>query len=228
MLMTKIHRAPIALRQRFQRIAKANEGVAAVEFALILPIMLFMFIGVLEISHAVTVDRRVSQVTSSIGDLVARAETLIPSTMAVDTTGVGSVEDIMQVGGYLMDPYRRTTLKMTVSSVVTAPAPADPVVSRRVKWRCTSNDVATNAFSCDCVDEAVPAGFPSGLLGAGDGVIMADVEYGYTPIVFGKFFFLKDPATPGVNTSFKFKDKIYQKPRGVVAKLKTGASTQCG
>jgi Flp pilus assembly protein TadG len=228
MLIAKFRLAPIALRQRFLRIARANEGVAAVEFALILPIMLFMFIGVLEISHAVTVDRRVSQVTSSTGDLVARAEIIIPATVAIDAAGVGSVEDIMKVGGYLMAPYPSMKLKMTIRSVATG-ATADPA-NRKEKWRCTSNDISTNAFACECVN---PSGggtalvVPDGLLGPNDGVVVAEVEYGYKPVLFDKFF--KSAWGESPTGFYTFKDKIYQKPRGVVAKLKTAAyPSGCG
>ena len=49
--------------------------MAAIEFALIVPIMAVMFIGAVELSQAITVDRRVTQVASSTADLVARADT---------------------------------------------------------------------------------------------------------------------------------------------------------
>ena len=51
-----------------------SRGVAAIEFAMIVPIMSAMFIGAVEVSQAITVDRRVTQVASSTADLVARAE----------------------------------------------------------------------------------------------------------------------------------------------------------
>ena len=41
---------------------------------MIVPIMSAMFIGAVEVSQAITVDRRVTQVASSTADLVARAE----------------------------------------------------------------------------------------------------------------------------------------------------------
>ena len=49
--------------------------MAAVEFAFIVPIMGVMFIGAVELSQAIIVDRRVTQIASSTADLVARAET---------------------------------------------------------------------------------------------------------------------------------------------------------
>ena len=42
-----------------------------VEFAFIVPIMAVMFIGAVELSQAIIVDRRVTQIASSTADLVA-------------------------------------------------------------------------------------------------------------------------------------------------------------
>ena len=52
-----------------RRIARNNSGVAAVEFAMIVPIMFLLFVGSVEFSQAITVDRRVTQVASSTADL---------------------------------------------------------------------------------------------------------------------------------------------------------------
>ena len=62
---------------------------------------------------------------------------------------------------------------------------------------------------------------PAGLVGLNDGVVIAEVEYGYKPVLFDTFFKSAMGASP--TGFYTFKDKIYQKPRGVVAKLKTTA-----
>ena len=86
-----------------------KSGVAAVEFAMIVPIMFFMFIGAVEISQAITVDRRVTQVASSMADLVARKETSITQT---------EMGDITKIGSYIMMPYSQTPLQVVVRNVL--------------------------------------------------------------------------------------------------------------
>ena len=49
-----------------------SAGVAAVEFALILPFLLVLFVGSIEASSLITVDRRVNVISGTVGDLVAR------------------------------------------------------------------------------------------------------------------------------------------------------------
>ena len=92
------------------------EGVAAVEFALIVPIMAIMFIGAVELSQAITVDRRVTQVASSTADLVARWSP--PSGPADDGISQSEITDIMRVGGYHLAPYSANPLKIVLRSVI--------------------------------------------------------------------------------------------------------------
>ena len=56
------------------RCFKDNRGVAAVEFALIVPILLLLFVGTLEISLAVAVDRKISRISSSVADLITQED----------------------------------------------------------------------------------------------------------------------------------------------------------
>lgn len=62
--------------RRFMRCAR---GVAAVEFGLVAPLMLAMLLGVVEVTRAVSIDRRISNAASLIADLVAREERLSAS-----------------------------------------------------------------------------------------------------------------------------------------------------
>lgn len=51
---------------------RKKDGIAATEFALLLPIMILLFFGMVEGSDALTVSRRLSNATNSIADLAAR------------------------------------------------------------------------------------------------------------------------------------------------------------
>jgi len=55
-----------------QRFHKSEDGVSAIEFAFILPVMVVMFLGVVEVSNYVMAARRVASVASTAADLVAQ------------------------------------------------------------------------------------------------------------------------------------------------------------
>jgi Flp pilus assembly protein TadG len=71
------------LAARLSGIARQDSGLAAVEFALILPILVMLWFGGVELTQALSVDRRLNNLASSIGDLVARSK--IVTTADVDT-----------------------------------------------------------------------------------------------------------------------------------------------
>jgi Flp pilus assembly protein TadG len=202
-------------RNLLQRFRDRTDGVAAVEFALIVPIMAVMMIGAIEISQAVTIDRRVSQVASATGDLVARVETDIQTT---------EVHDIAKIGSWLVAPFASSDLKLKLS-LVTVPCPAsgpcpttDPPVNatnQRMRWTCEFNGASPNVINCTCPKSnyTMPQ---TGLIKYGDAVIVSDVEYSYKPLFFDYFMKMSQPSAGGV---YKLTEVLHLKTRGVCTKL---------
>ena len=58
---------------------KNRDGVAAIEFAIIAPVMIFMYLGLAELSLLVTADRNVSHASAVTADLSTQTETLTGS-----------------------------------------------------------------------------------------------------------------------------------------------------
>ena len=79
------------------RFRRDCEGVAALEFALIAPIMIMLFVGTLEVSAAVSVNRKVSRISSVVGDLVTQSDKLTAD----------EVDKIMAVSSDIMRPYTK-------------------------------------------------------------------------------------------------------------------------
>jgi Flp pilus assembly protein TadG len=55
-----------------RRLRRNEEAVAAVEFALIVPFLITLYFGSIEAAALYTVDKRISSISSTIGDLVAQ------------------------------------------------------------------------------------------------------------------------------------------------------------
>ncbi len=77
-----------------------RRGMAATEFALLLPLLLVLFFGVVEGSDALTKSRRVTLAANTLADLAAQETELLES--AADSLFVG-VEEIINVDGASMD-----------------------------------------------------------------------------------------------------------------------------
>ncbi len=99
-------RLPRPLR-RVTRFGADRRGVAAVEFALVLPFMLLLFLGMVELNSALTLDRKVSQTASALADLVAQTDKL--------TTA--QINDLMEISEAMLAPYPSSDAKLVVASV---------------------------------------------------------------------------------------------------------------
>lgn len=174
-------------QQRLNRLKgfrKDAGGVAAIEFAMIVPLMLMMFVGAVEFSQAITVDRRVSQVASATADLVARSKELSTS----DMTG------ITQVVEQLVKPYDHTLLKMSIMNVAASPTDA---TDTKICWSYAHNG-GTGAYN-----KNDPYTLPTGVVEAGDSVVVTEVEYAYEPLIFNHF----------ITSTKNLEEKFYLKPR---------------
>ncbi len=197
-------------RQLFARWKRGTEGAAAVEFALIAPIVTTLFLGAVEMSQAFTVDRRAMQVATSTADLVARANASISQS---------EMTDIMKIGGYIMLPYSSSALETTVRNVTSSPTNA---ASAKQSWYCTYNANGGGTNTCTCNVTAYT--LPTGLVGTNDSVVVAEVRYFYTPLLFDVI--LKRTLTK-TGSAYILSKKSYAKPRNQAAMLLQSNGSAC-
>ena len=174
----------IAARAAWRRLVRNCEGVAAIEFALILPLMFMLFVGAVEFSQALTVDRRVTQIASSTADLIARTKSITTS----------EVSSIFKISDQLMKPYDTAPIKITVSNVVADPNDANKTTV------CWSQNYHGGAKS---YANGQSYALPQGIVQAGESVIVAEVSYAYTPILFDYF----------ITSTTDLTETFYLKPR---------------
>lgn len=146
------------------------EGVAAVEFGFIAPIMLLMLIGTIEISRAITIDRRFSLVTSMVGDLITREKTM-------DAANLNKIYDIVS---FVMGNYDNGTLKISV-----IPVKADPDdESNTLVYAATTNRPPYNS-GVDNPAKCASFALTDNLVSAGSSVIVVKTSYNFSPIILG-------------------------------------------
>ncbi len=166
---------PLAATALYVRLfIRRTEGIAAIEFGFIVPIMLCMFIGTVELSQAITIDRRVSNVAASTADLVARQRTLTTATL----------DTYMQIITQLMSPYSDTPLQMTISNVYNTTAA--PTVNK-VCWVYHRSGAPANSgiAANGNYTSSSGAALPTGVLDAtgGTSVVVVEVQYLYVPVM---------------------------------------------
>jgi Flp pilus assembly protein TadG len=90
-----------------RRFLQERRGVSAVEFALLLPVMLTLYLGGTEVTQGITIKRKTTIVTRAIGDLVAQSSTITNTQMT----------NILGAAASIVAPYPVADLKIVVSSV---------------------------------------------------------------------------------------------------------------
>jgi Flp pilus assembly protein TadG len=154
------------LRHFMRSLRRDVAGVAAVEFAYLVPVLLLMLIGTVEVSRAVSMDRRFGLATSMVADLVAREKTM----SADDLNAIYNIID------HIMSPYDASTLKVSVIPVKASPT---DVTNTRV-YPATTNRPSHNGGSqpAKCSKYTLN----TGLVGKGASVIVVETSYQYVPL----------------------------------------------
>jgi len=149
---------------------RRETGVAAVEFALVVPLMLSVYLGCTEAAALLTADRKVQSVAGAIGDLVARSN---------KTIAQSQLRDYFLASTSIMAPYSTSGLVQTVTAVsVDDDGEATVLWSVRYENGSLSTTVAEHPKN-SAYD--LPAEMRA--IATGQTVIAAEAEYGYLPLL---------------------------------------------
>jgi Flp pilus assembly protein TadG len=146
-------------RRPLGKLARDRSGVSAVEFALIMPVMVTLYVGGIQVGEGFSIDRKVGHVSSTLADLVTQSTLLT-------TTDIG---DIFDAASSLMEPYAADTLKMSITEIY-----IDANSVAKVKWSDARNMTAPSAGSTVTT-------LPAAAKVADSYVVATEVHYDYTP-----------------------------------------------
>lgn len=90
-----------------KRFLRDRRGVAAVEFALTLPVMLILYFGMVEATQAMLANRRAGYLTTAVGDLLTQQAQVTSS----------QVDDIFDAGTAVLKPFSTQGLSVRVTSI---------------------------------------------------------------------------------------------------------------
>ncbi|MGB3865390.1 MAG: TadE/TadG family type IV pilus assembly protein [Xanthobacteraceae bacterium] len=189
------------LNSRLAALGRDARGLAAVEFAMILPLMLVTLFGVIGTTTVLSIDRKVTMIARTMSDLVSQS----------DAVSSADIDNFYAVGRAILYPYSPAQnpvsggpLWMRVSELYVNPASGQV----RVQW---SEVRGTKADGED--DDPLTVGnqvaMPNDLIGrAADNTILpnqyfilSEVDYLYAPAIL-----------PGV-VSVPLREKTYTRPR---------------
>jgi Flp pilus assembly protein TadG len=110
--------APGGIMRKIAALMKSRSAVGAVEFALVAPILIILYLMSFELTVAISTSRKVSQGASDVADLVTQQT-------AVSKTFLNTMYDVTQS---ILAPYSTTGLTLKITGI-TVDAASKPTVT---------------------------------------------------------------------------------------------------
>jgi Flp pilus assembly protein TadG len=170
----------------FKRFAKDSAGVSAIEFVLIFPILVALLAGTVDFGQALMVSRKMNQISSTLGDMIAQSSSWTTSSANAIITGTTTI----------IQPYSTSTLTIKLAVVDVA---SD--LSAKVNWGLAYNTTAPVA------NDASPVTIPTSIAESGVQLVTVKATYQLTT----PFSSLLQPIT-GVST-YNYTKTYIMRPR---------------
>jgi len=147
-----------------RNLMRDDRGTAVVDFAFVLPILLLLLIGVIEVTNLLSIDRKVVAAAQTTADLVSQRR-------EVDN---GQLNDYLRAAELIFEPYPASAVKVGIVGVRYNANSGAP----EVDWTKSKNGGSVpNALTV-----------AQGLGGPGEGVVVVRASYAYTPLFLDFIF----------------------------------------
>jgi len=162
--MTDMLRLPQAAMRRLRA---DRRGVAAVEFALLVPLLLSLYFVTMEVSQAVETSKKVSRVASMTADLVTQQSSITQA----------EVKAVMDIGESLLQPYNRSLPGIMVTAIQMS---NEATPKATVAW---SRQLKDGAHSAGIAKGTVLNDVPAKLRVAGTFLVRVESTLEYRPVI---------------------------------------------
>lgn len=190
-----------------QLFRKAKSGMAAVEFALLLPVMIILFFGTVEVSMALLCRADVSIMVSTASDLIAQESVAQPS----------DISNVYAAATTVLFPYYNPTSPACSQSPkppqcsppsirltsITYNSATGSTTSGKIAWTCTQAGSGTLTPTTRSQGDTVT--LPQAIMPTNGSVIMAEVAYQYA-----------SPTSQMIAGSLNMTNVWYTRPRRVL------------
>ena len=175
-----------------------QKGLAAVEFAMLLPFMITLFFGVVETSLALLCRADVSIMASTSADLISQADTLAKS----------DISNVYSAAGTILYPYYDPSVTGSAKPTIRITSVIYDTVSQsatagKVAWTCTQSGSGTLTPASRNTGDTFT--LPQALLTTNGSVIVAEIAYNYA-----------SPTSQVITGPINLTSNFYTKPRRVL------------
>lgn len=157
-----MQKTAIRLWVKIRQFRSCERGTSMIEFALVFPILVVLFLGLVEFGEAFSINRRMAYTATTAADLVAQ----------VSSTSNADLADIALAIDELVKPHSTATFGMIISSVYT-----DTNGNTKIDWSyATGSGVTAHATGGAFT-------LPAGLKENGYSMVVVETKFVFTPTV---------------------------------------------
>lgn len=153
--------------------AHRQRGVAAIEFALVLPILVVLFFGMINISQYISMTKRVNTTAELVADLVTRHSDTVPSTI---------IDDYFIAAELAMRPVPMTNVRVDLYGFYRDTPTGSPATSSSIKTRWKKSTSTGQGCTVPAPVYSNTSDPIASLMQSGDDVVVAVVCMPFTPL----------------------------------------------
>ena len=176
----------IWLASTARRFARDRKGVGAIEFAIIFPVLVMLYLGAFEITIGLSVSKRTTRAAGSIADIITQQQSVTKS----------SLTDIAKAAAPIYSPYNSSDMLVKVTAIQ-----IDGSSNPKVMWSWASKGAAPYAKN-----SAVPD-VPAEMKKADSFLIRSELSIPYTLFVFAPDFMPAEMHTITISRSYFYRQR---------------------
>lgn len=157
----------MSLSQLIRSKFRDERGVAAIEFALVAPILFILYFMTMEVSQAIETNKKIGRISSMVGDLVAQQNPISRE----------DVDGILDIGSAIIQPYGRSRPTIIVEHIRIEDKP-NPAKAFIVWSRKLEGSAKTAGFSKDTETMV-----PEELMERGRHLVRVTTRLNYRPVI---------------------------------------------
>lgn len=147
------------LYQELRSFWRRQDGIAAVEAAYVMPIMLLLYLGSVELSFGIIADRKLTVATQTTADLVTQFQVIDDAT----------IDSLYTAASIIMNPYESAPFGVDVTGITIAANLAATVTWTEHRGSGSPKHTLNQTIT-----------LPAGLLVPNSFIVLVQARYGYT------------------------------------------------
>lgn len=176
----------IWLASTARRFARDRKGVGAIEFAIIFPVLVMLYLGAFEITIGLSVSKRTARAAGSIADIVTQQQSVTKS----------SLTDIAKAAAPIYSPYDSSGMLVKVTAIQ-----IDGSSNPTVMWSWASTGAAPYAKNSAVSD------VPTEMKKANSFLIRSELSIPYALFVFAPNFMPAEMRTITISRSYFYRQR---------------------